>query len=56
MAAVSDLAAHMGYLLRMVSNAVSHEFARKVTGDTPRKGDPDRQGWGPWRDSSRGST
>lgn len=27
---VSDLAAHTGYWMRMVSNAVSHEFARKV--------------------------
>ena len=30
MAEVSDLASHTGYLLRMVSNAVSHEFARRV--------------------------
>jgi DNA-binding MarR family transcriptional regulator len=30
MAAVSNLTAHMGYLLRMMSNAVSQEFARKV--------------------------
>ena len=33
MAEVSDLAAHTGYLLRMVSNAVSQEFARKVAGE-----------------------
>lgn len=33
MAAVSGLAAHTGYLLRMVSNAVSQEFARKVAGE-----------------------
>lgn len=33
MPAVSPLAAHTGYLLRMVSNAVSHEFARKVAGE-----------------------
>ena len=33
MTSVSDLTAHMGYLLRMVSNAVSHEFARKVVGE-----------------------
>lgn len=33
MAAVSDLTAHTGYLLRMVSNAVSQEFARKVAGE-----------------------
>lgn len=29
---VSDLAAHTGYLLRMVSNAVSQEFTRRVAG------------------------
>lgn len=33
MSAVSDLAAHTGYLLRMVSNAVSQEFARKLAGE-----------------------
>jgi DNA-binding MarR family transcriptional regulator len=33
MASVSELSAHTGYLLRMVSNAVSHEFARKVAGE-----------------------
>jgi DNA-binding MarR family transcriptional regulator len=33
MLSVSDLAAHTGYLLRMVSNAVSQEFARKVAGE-----------------------
>lgn len=27
---VSDLVTHTGYWMRMVSNAVSHEFARKV--------------------------
>ena len=32
MPAVSDLTAHTGYLLRMVSNVVSQEFARKVAG------------------------
>ncbi|MCW0199877.1 MarR family winged helix-turn-helix transcriptional regulator [Sphingopyxis sp.] len=30
MAIVSDLTAHTGYMLRMVSNAVSQEFARAV--------------------------
>ena len=33
MAGVSDLNAHTGYLLRMVSNAVSQEFARKVASE-----------------------
>ncbi|KAA0972362.1 winged helix-turn-helix transcriptional regulator [Aureimonas fodinaquatilis] len=33
MATVSDLNAHTGYWLRMVSNAVSQEFARKVAGN-----------------------
>lgn len=33
MAQVSDLASHTGYLLRMVSNAVSNEFARKVAAE-----------------------
>jgi DNA-binding MarR family transcriptional regulator len=33
MSVVSDLTAHTGYLLRMVSNAVSQEFARKVAGE-----------------------
>lgn len=33
MAQVSDLADHTGYWLRMVSNAVSHAFARKVAGE-----------------------
>ena len=28
----SDLTAHTGYLLRVVSNAVSHAFARKLAG------------------------
>ncbi len=30
---VSDLEDHLGYWLRMVSNAVSQEFARKVTAE-----------------------
>ena len=30
---VSDLTAHMGYLLRMTSNAASQEFARKVASE-----------------------
>lgn len=30
---VSDLTAHTGYLLRMVSNSVSQEFAGKVVGE-----------------------
>ncbi len=29
----SDLQTHLGYWLRMVSNSVSHEFARKVEGE-----------------------
>jgi DNA-binding MarR family transcriptional regulator len=29
----SDLTAHIGYWLRMVSNAVSQDFARKVAGE-----------------------
>jgi DNA-binding MarR family transcriptional regulator len=33
MSGVSDLNAHTGYLLRMVSNAVSQEFSRKVTSE-----------------------
>ncbi|QCI95754.1 MarR family winged helix-turn-helix transcriptional regulator [Novosphingobium sp. EMRT-2] len=33
MAVVSDLPDHTGYLLRMVSNAVSQEFARKVASE-----------------------
>ena len=33
MSEVSDLASHTGYLLRMVSNAVSHEFARRVAAE-----------------------
>ena len=33
MSSVSDLDAHTGYLMRMVSNAVSQEFARKVAGE-----------------------
>src|SRR3546814_15874504 len=30
MPTISDLNARMGYLLRVASNAVSHEFARKI--------------------------
>jgi DNA-binding MarR family transcriptional regulator len=33
MPTVSNLTAHAGYLLRMVSNAVSQEFAREVAGE-----------------------
>lgn len=33
MTRVSELTAHLGYLLRSVSNAVSHEFARKIAGE-----------------------
>jgi DNA-binding MarR family transcriptional regulator len=33
MSAISDLTSHTGYLLRMVSNAASQEFARKVAGE-----------------------
>lgn len=33
MSDVSDLSAHTGYLLRMVSNAVSQGFARKVVAE-----------------------
>jgi len=33
MSTVADLASHTGYLLRMVSNAVSLEFARKVAAE-----------------------
>ena len=33
MSGVSDLNAHTGYLLRMVSNAVSQEFSRKVASE-----------------------
>jgi DNA-binding MarR family transcriptional regulator len=33
MHAVSDLTAHIGYLLRMVSNSVSQEFARKAASE-----------------------
>lgn len=33
MSAVSDLNSHTGYLLRMVSNAVSQDFARKMAGE-----------------------
>lgn len=29
----SELTDHIGYWMRMVSNAVSHEFARKVSGE-----------------------
>jgi DNA-binding MarR family transcriptional regulator len=31
---VSDLTAHIGYLLRMTSNAVSQEFARKIASES----------------------
>lgn len=33
MASASELTAHTGYWMRMVSNAVSQEFARKVSGE-----------------------
>lgn len=33
MTPVSELTAHLGYLLRVVSNAVSHEFARAIAGE-----------------------
>lgn len=33
MTKVSDLTVHTGYWLRMISNAVSQEFARKVEGE-----------------------
>lgn len=33
MTPVPDLAAHAGYLMRMVSNAVSHAFAGKMAGE-----------------------
>ncbi|MFM5918164.1 MAG: MarR family winged helix-turn-helix transcriptional regulator [Novosphingobium sp.] len=33
MSKVADLGDHMGYLLRVVSNAVSQEFARKLAGE-----------------------
>src|SRR5690606_10165127 len=33
MAFVSELTDHTGYWMRMVSNAVSHEFARTVSGE-----------------------
>lgn len=33
MDSVTDLATHTGYLLRMVSNAVSRDFARKLVGE-----------------------
>lgn len=33
MSAVSDLTSHTGFLLRMVSNAVSQEFAREVAAE-----------------------
>ncbi len=33
MTTVSDLTTHTGYWMRMVSNAVSQEFARKVAGE-----------------------
>lgn len=33
MSSISNLTGHSGYWLRMVSNAVSHDFARKVAGE-----------------------
>jgi DNA-binding MarR family transcriptional regulator len=33
MTAISELTTHTGYWMRMVSNAVSQEFARKVSGE-----------------------
>lgn len=33
MLTTSNLYAHTGFLMRMVSNAVSHEFARKLAGE-----------------------
>lgn len=33
MPSVSALTSHLGYLLRMISNAASQEFARKVAGE-----------------------
>ncbi|MCX5496376.1 MarR family winged helix-turn-helix transcriptional regulator [Kaistia dalseonensis] len=33
MTSASELTDHTGYWMRMVSNAVSHEFARKVSGE-----------------------
>ncbi len=33
MSAVSDLTAHTGYWMRMISNAVSQDFARRVAGE-----------------------
>lgn len=33
MSAVSDLGDHIGYWLRMVSNAISHDFAQKVAAE-----------------------
>lgn len=33
MQSISDLVAHTGFLMRMVSNAVSQEFARKLAGE-----------------------
>lgn len=34
MPSVPALSAHLGYVLRMVSNAVSHEFARGLAGES----------------------
>lgn len=31
MSVISELTAHTGYWLRMISNAVSHDFARKIS-------------------------
>ena len=33
MSAVSDLTAHTGYWMRMISNAVSQDFARRMAGE-----------------------
>lgn len=33
MSSVSDLTAHTGYWMRMISNAVSQDFARRVAGE-----------------------
>ena len=33
MSPIPDLSAHTGFLMRMVSNAVSHEFARTLAGE-----------------------
>ncbi len=33
MSSVSDLTAHTGYWMRMISNAVSQDFARRMAGE-----------------------